>query len=69
MTKNTLLRDVVVNELNEMTEKYFITDEILNKRLTYWDINKKLFDKKVGYTITHDNIFECDYYSDFEYRF
>lgn len=69
MTKNSLLRNVVVNDLNDLSEKYFITDEMLNKRLAYWNIDKKLFDKKVKYAITYDDIYKCNYYSNFEYQF
>lgn len=70
MTKNTLIRDYVVNQLNDDIENgYQVNDNWLNNRLNYWDINKKLFDKKVTYNIHYDNIFECNYYTDFKYNY
>ena len=69
MSKNILIRDIVVNELNEFSEKYQINDNFLNQRLAYWDINKKLFDKKVSYKINYDNNYECNYYTNFQYNY
>lgn len=69
MSKNTLIRDIVVNELNEYSKKYQINDNFLNRRLAYWDIDKKLFDKKVSYETNYDNDFECNYYTNFQYNY
>ena len=70
MSKNTLIRDYIVNELNEYIEKgYQVNDNLLNFRLAYWNINKKLFDKKVSYEINYDNDYECNYYTKFQYNY
>ena len=70
MSKNILIRDYVVNQLNDdITNGYEITDNWLNMRLKYWDIDKKLFDKKVTYKTNYDFDFECNYYTDFIYNY
>ena len=70
MSKNILIRDYVVNQLNDdITNGYEITDNWLNMRLKYWDIDKKLFDKKVIYKTNYDSDFECNYYTNFMYNY
>lgn len=70
MTKNTLIRDCIVNQLNDDIEKgYQVNDSWLNKRLSYWSIDRKLFDKKVTYKTYYDNDYFCNYYTDFIYNY
>lgn len=69
MSKNTLIRDYVINNINDYIDKgYQINDNILNKILGYWSIDKKLFDKKVFYKVNYDNVYNYNYYTDFQYK-
>jgi len=70
MTKNNIIRDIIINELNDNIEKgYQINDNWLMMKLNYWDIDKKLFDKKVSYKTNYDSDYECNYYTNFQYNY
>ena len=69
MNKNIIIRDYIVNELNEDIEKgYQVNDNWLMKKIGYYSVNKTVFDKKVSYKTNYDEDYKCNYYTDFQYK-
>lgn len=70
MTKNNIIRDIIINELkDDIKNGYQINDNWLMLKLKYWDIDKKLFDKKVTYKTNYDDDYNCFYYTNFQYNY
>lgn len=69
MNKNIIIRDYIVNELNEDIKKgYQVNDSWLMKKISYYSVNKATFDKKVSYEINYDEDYKCNYYTNFQYK-
>jgi len=69
MKRTTIIRDYIVNKLNEYVENGLqVNDSLLLKTIGYYSINKTTFDNYVTYKINYDKEYNYNYYTNFIYK-
>jgi hypothetical protein len=69
MNKNVIIRDYIVNALNDdIRNGYQVNNKRLMNKLNYYSVTKTMFDKKVSYETKYDDVYQYEYYVNFYYK-